>query len=116
MGTKGDKLTSAATEQAVALVDDLAALGDVTSKKMFGGYGIFESGVMFVLIDTEGTAHLRATADSEARYREAGSTKHGRMPYWSIPDDVAADEAKLVEWTTLALAEARAAKKKVKKK
>ncbi len=55
MGKKGDKLTQAATGLiATRLVDDLASLGDVTTKKMFGGHGIFESGVMFILIDSEG--------------------------------------------------------------
>jgi len=50
MGTKDSKLTSGATDSAEGFVGRLQPLGDVTSKKMFGGYGIFESGKMFALV------------------------------------------------------------------
>ena len=112
MGTKGDRLTEAATERAAWLVDELAGLGEVTSKKMFGGYGIFESDVMFALIDSDGTAHLRSSPTDEHRYVEAGASKHGRMPYWSIPDAVASDHEQLVDWATEALGISRSAKKR----
>lgn len=108
---KGAKLTQATTDRAEALVDDLAPLGDVSLRKMFGGYGVFESGVMFALVDSNGVPHLRAVAETEPRYVAAGSTKHG-MPYWSIPEPVLADEAALLEWAAEALDVARAAKKK----
>ena len=112
MGEKGAKLTQDVTDRAAALVDDLAPLGDVTAKKMFGGYGVFESGVMFVLIDPSGTPCLRASDETRRRYTDAGGAKHGKMPYWSIPDDVLADEAVLLQWASEALDVARAAKKK----
>ena len=108
---KPAKLTQAATDRAEALLDDLASLGDVTIRKMFGGYGVFESGVMFAIVDSTGGSYLRAVAETEPRYVAAGSHKHG-MPYWSIPDDVLADEAVLLEWAGEALTVARAAKKK----
>ena len=115
MGTKGDKLSTAATAAAEAMVDDLAELGDVTSKKMFGGYGIFESGVMFGIIDPEGKQHLRVGEATEPHYVEAGSEKHSPMPYWSIPEAVLGDHARLVDWAIESLAVAKAAKK-IKKK
>ena len=37
MGRKGAKLTPEATAMADMLVEKLAALGDVSSRKMFGG-------------------------------------------------------------------------------
>ncbi len=58
MGQKGAKLTPEATALADTLVDKLATLGDVSSRKMFGGYGIFESGSMFALVTSDGIAHL----------------------------------------------------------
>lgn len=103
------------TERAEALRDDLAPLGDVTVKKMFGGFGVFESGVMFALVDRDGTPFLRAVAATEARYIEAGSNKHG-MPYWSIPDRVLADDGLLLEWAGEALEVARAAKREKSRK
>jgi TfoX/Sxy family transcriptional regulator of competence genes len=43
MGKKGDKDTGAAAASAERLVPLLAKTGGVTSKKMFGGVGVFES-------------------------------------------------------------------------
>ena len=42
MGEKGAKMTGAAADFAAAVVQDLAPLGDVRERKMFGGFGIFE--------------------------------------------------------------------------
>ena len=104
------KPTMDKTERAEALRDDLAPLGDVSLKAMFGGYGLFESGVMFALVDRNGEPFLRAVEATEPRYVAAGSHKHG-MPYWSIPDDVLADNATLLDWAREALDVARAAKR-----
>lgn len=112
MGQQGAKLTAAATEQAEALAEMLVELGDVETRKMFGGYGIFESGVMFAIVDPGGARCLRVSEASVARYEQAGSEKHGRMPYWVIPDAVLADHDTLIEWATEALEIARAAKNK----
>jgi len=111
MGKKGAKLTGDATARMERLVDPLGSLGEVTSKKMFGGYGVFCEGVMFALVDSAGVAHLRADESTVERFQRAGSTKHSRMPYWSIPAPVLNDQEKLVEWATDALAVAGAAKK-----
>ena len=111
MGRKGARLTGDATETAAMLVDALGALGNVTSKKMFGGYGVFLDGVMFALVDSGGVPHLRTDESTTRQFEKAGSDKHSRMPYWSIPAAVVDDSGKLVEWGTEALEVARAAKK-----
>ncbi len=111
MGKKGDKLTADATQQADQLVESLNELGEITSKKMFGGYGIFESGLMFALVQSDGTPCLRVAKGGEEKFTGAGSRKHDRMPYWSIPDKVLDDDADLIDWATDALEAARAAKR-----
>lgn len=78
---------------------------------MFGGYGVFANGVMFALIDPDGVAHLRAGPDTQPRFEAAGSVKHARMPYWSIPAGIRNDSDALAQWATEALDVARAAKK-----
>ncbi len=99
MGEKGSKRTGEAKESAERFVDALAPLGDVISKGMFGGYGIFQDGKMFGLVDSGGEWFLKANDDAQAAaFQEAGSDKHGRMPYWSVPAAVAADEAALHAW------------------
>lgn len=112
MGEKGARQSTAGAEMAERLCDDLAPLGDVTTKKMFGGYGVFEDTVMFALIDSTGGAFLRADETTATKYRESGSEAHGRMPYWQIPPAVLDDPALLMEWATTARDVARAAKKK----
>ena len=108
MGEKGARQSGHAAEAAQGLVDDLAPLGEVTSKRMFGGFGIFEDGLMFALVDSEGSAFLRLGASNEDRYRE----RHGRMPYGRVPDEVLADDQQLLTWANEALQAARAAKEK----
>jgi hypothetical protein len=51
MGTKGAELTNAASTSADRLQADLSGLGEISIRKMFGGYGVFESGTMFALVD-----------------------------------------------------------------
>lgn len=99
MGEKGSKRTGEAKEAADRFVAALAPLGDVTSKGMFGGYGIFRDGTMMGLVDSSGQWFLKTKDEAQAAaFQEAGSHKHGRMPYWSVPDAVAADEATLHAW------------------
>jgi DNA transformation protein len=107
MGEKGARQSDRAAETAQGLVEDLAALGRVTSKKMFGGFGIFEDGLMFALVDAGGSPFLRLDASNEERYED----RHGRMPYGRVPDRILADDQQLLAWASEALQAARAAKK-----
>lgn len=104
MGTKGAKQSSEAAGVAADFVERIGPLGDVTSKKMFGGHGIFESGKMFAIVDSAGDLFLKAGEANQDRFEAAGAEKHGRMPYWSIPADVLDDDAALQEWTAAAIA------------
>ena len=79
---------------------------------MFGGYGIFESGLMFALVERDGTPCLRAGDSEQDKFLAAGSHKHDRMPYWAIPTDVVDDDDALVRWAGDALETARAAKRR----
>jgi DNA transformation protein len=111
MGEKGAHQTPEGATAADAIVADLHSLGPVTSKKMFGGHGIFCDGVMFGLIDSQGTVHLRADDTTAERFEEHGSTKHGRMPYWTVPAGILDTESELASWAAQALEVARAAKR-----
>lgn len=111
MGEKGARQTQAGAAMAGRLVDELAPLGDVTSKKMFGGFGVFADGVMFALVDSAGGAFLRAGDSGADAFEAAGSARHARMPYWSVPGDVIDDDGRLLDWARQALAVAQAAKR-----
>lgn len=111
MGEKGAKQTQEAARSAEAVVADLAPLGDVASRKMFGGHGVFCDGVMFALIDSHGTVHLRADESTQQRFAAGGASKHGRMPYWTVPADVLRSEDDFVAWASESLEVAQAAKR-----
>ena len=111
MGTKGDKQTSAGLDAAEAFISRLDGIEGLTSKKMFGGVGIFHDGTMFVIVSSAGDLFLRAGDDDRALFDEAGSKRHGKMPYYSIPDAVMTDATQLEEWVQRSIAVAHNAKK-----
>ena len=83
--------------------DDVLAilrdLGNVTSKAMFGGYGIWQSGDIFAVISSDSTLYFKADEDTAQRYARAGSAQFMEvMPYWEVPAEVLVDEARLLEW------------------
>ena len=108
MGEEGARLTGTAVEVAEVLVDDLAAITDLSSKRMFGGVGIFADGTMFTIVDGAGRVFFRVNDSTVNRYTEAGSEKHGRMPYWLVPETVLNDPEEVVIWAIQALQAAQA--------
>ena len=110
MGTKGAKATGASAISAERLQVGLARLGDISIRKMFGGYGVFEAGTMFALVDSQGGIFFKVDSTNLERYEEAGSTKHGRMPYYRVPDVVLGDEHTLQEWAWSSIVVSRSAK------
>lgn len=112
MGEKGAKSGQDSADAVEQLLDTLGPIGDVSSRKMFGGYGVFESGAMFALVNSAGVVHLKADDSNRSRFEEAGSERHGRMPYYQIPADVLSDEGLLREWATVSIGIAHAGKKK----
>ncbi|MGI9607656.1 MAG: TfoX/Sxy family protein [Acidimicrobiales bacterium] len=92
------------------LVDDLGALGDITKKAMFGGYGVFRDGVMFAIVDRAGMTYLRGDEELASAFEQAGAARHGKMPYWQIPALYRDDETALLEWAQKSADVAAAAK------
>ena len=101
---------STARTVAEELVDAFRPLGEVSDRRMFGGHGIFESGIMFAAVDSKGVAYLRVDEATREAYEHAGSHGFARMPYMSIPRDVLEDEALLLDRGREALEVARAAR------
>lgn len=80
------------------LVARLAEDGDVTRRAMFGGYGLFCPHGMFGLVNRNGRAYFKTDAATAERYVAAGSERHGRMPYYAVPEAVLIDDATLRRW------------------
>lgn len=103
MGKKGDNLMSESSMAAEDIQNRLATLGDIRVKKMFGGYGVFEEDKMFALIDSSGRVFFKVDDTNMARFEQAGSEKHARMPYFSVPEGVLSDDDLLEEWARLSI-------------
>ena len=104
---------SASAEYLEYIIHDvLGHIPDITSKRMFGGFGIFESGAMFALISSEGKIHFKADQSNRKRFEDAGAEKHGKMPYYEVPQNVLQDEQTLHEWARDSIGIAHASKAK----
>lgn len=93
------------------VIDQLAALPEVRSRRMFGGHGIYSGATFFAVVD-EGRLYFRvddaSCPDYEARgmkpFNPMGSPMLG---YWEVPADVIEDAAELTRWARKAVAARR---------
>jgi DNA transformation protein len=103
VGIKGDKMTADSGNSAEFLQNKLTKIGNIKIKKMFGGHGIFEEDKMFALIDSKGTVFFKTDDTNLSRFEEAGSVRHAKMPYYSVPEDVLNDDELLQEWAQVSI-------------
>ena len=103
----------AVTDEQIAFVSDLfSGLGPVTTRKMFGGLGIYADGPIFALLMSDGSLKLKGAGDMLAAFDDAGwqpwvyTRKDGAessMPYWTIPEDLLDDPDTVCDWARRAL-------------
>jgi len=108
-------MAKAKDDYANYIVDKLSGVGDVSSRAMFGGYGIFNESLMFALI-SDGVLYFKVDDSNREIYEKAGSSKfqHG-ISYWEVPTEVFEDTARLYEWANISIGIAQAKAKKKKK-
>lgn len=97
------------------LREQLAPLGRVTMRRMFGKTGVFCDGVMFGMV-TEDTLYFRVDDENREAFREAASSpplnyrKKGQsidLSFWRAPERLLDESDELVGWARVALAAAR---------
>jgi DNA transformation protein len=97
------------------LREQLAALGPITMRRMFGKTGVFCDGVMLGMI-RDNTLYFRVDDDNKAAFREAEAfpplnyEKGGGsidLAFWRAPERLFDEPDELVAWARLALAAAR---------
>ena len=110
MGDPGARLTGTAVEVVGRLAAELEPLGAITTRKMFGGVGVFTDGTMFAIVHSTGSVAFRVDDTTAERYRAAGSAPHGRMPYWTVPVSVIDDPDELLAWAQEAAVVAKSAR------
>jgi DNA transformation protein len=104
----------ASTEFASFLRDQLAPLGYVTMRRMFGKTGVFCEGLMFGMV-TENVLYFRVDSQNRATFKEAESfpslnyVKNGStidLSFWRAPDRLFDEHDELIAWARAALAAA----------
>jgi DNA transformation protein and related proteins len=97
------------------LREQLAPLGRVSMRRMFGKTGVFCDGVMFGIV-TEDTLYLRVDDHNRATFKEAAAfpplnyQKKGNtidLAFWRVPERLIDEPDELVGWARAALAAAR---------
>ncbi|WP_426030387.1 TfoX/Sxy family protein [Caulobacter sp. DWP3-1-3b2] len=99
------------------VLEQLAPVGPLTSRKMFGGVGLYAQGLFFALIDDD-TLYFKGDETLGPDFAAAGSTQFApfgvsSMAYWSAPAEALDEPDLMVEWArrSIAVAAARKARK-----
>jgi DNA transformation protein and related proteins len=97
------------------LREQLAPLGRVTMRRMFGKTGVFCDGAMLGMV-TDNTLYFRVDDQNRAAFKEAESSpplnyqKKGAtidLSFWRAPERLFDEPDELVAWARIALAAAR---------
>lgn len=97
------------------LREQLAPLGGVTMRRMFGKTGVFCDGVMFGMV-TENTLYFRVDDENRETFKEAETfpplnyEKSGHtidLSFWRAPERLFDEPDELIAWARAALEAAR---------
>jgi DNA transformation protein and related proteins len=97
------------------LHEQLAPIGRVTMRRMFGKTGVFCNGLMFGMV-TNDTLYFRVDDHNRAIFKETESVaplnyeKKGRtidLSFWYVPERLLDEPEELVTWARAAVAAAR---------
>jgi DNA transformation protein len=97
------------------LREQLASLGPITMRRMFGKTGVFCGGLMLAMV-RDNTLYFRVDDDNRATFKEAESLpplnyekKGGTidLAFWRAPERLFDEPDELVTWARAALAAAR---------
>jgi len=98
------------------VLDQLASVGDVTPKEMFGGIGLYSGGVFFGILASD-VLYLKVDETNRTDFERAGSKpftpyadRMGTMQYWSVPIGILESAPELAAWTLKAIAVAERAR------
>lgn len=95
------------------VIGQMAGLGQIRARAMFGGHGLYCNG-LFIAIIADEQLYFKADARSQPRFEAAGLQRfqyqaRGRtvqLMYYEAPTEVYDDARVMTEWGQLALAAA----------
>lgn len=104
------------------VLEQLGRVTPVTSRRMFGGVGIYAEGFFFALIGGD-ALYLKVDDSNRGDFETAGMSpfrpfgdERTSMNYYELPADLLEDPDRLRPWVDGAIAVARAARKVERKK
>jgi DNA transformation protein len=101
------------------VLEQLAPVGPLTSRKMFGGVGLYAQGLFFALIDDD-TLYLKGDESLRPDFEAADSVQFAPlgmspMAYWSAPAEALDEPERMVEWARRSITVAAARKTRLRK-
>jgi len=88
------------------LSEVLSGIDGVSSRAMFGGYGIYKEGVIFAIIADE-QLYFKVDETNRKDYEQydshpfiysQGKHKSTTMSYWELPADIQEDRGEIAKW------------------
>src|SRR5687767_11036836 len=99
------------------VLDQLAGLGGLRERAMFGAVGLYAGDIFFGIVAAD-VLYLKVDDSTRAAYEAAGSTRFKpyddgpmSMSYYSVPAEVLESPPTLVEWARRAVTAARSSRK-----
>ncbi|NNJ91324.1 MAG: TfoX/Sxy family protein [Gammaproteobacteria bacterium] len=101
------------------LEEVFSLFGPISTKRMFGGYGVYHDGLMFGLV-ADDVLYLKTDKKSEAIFTDLGlypfeyekKEKKMKMSYYLAPDEIYDDPEIAREWCARAFEAALRSRKK----
>lgn len=91
----------ALSDEEIAYASDLfSGLGEISTRRMFGGLGRYHDGTIFALMRSDGEILIKGAGDFVQYLEMMGCTRwrftrknvaEGAMPYWSLPESARDD-------------------------
>ena len=101
------------TQFVTFVAEQLAALGEVDARAMFGGHGIYIDGLFCAIVHRD-TLYLKADGQTRAEFESLGmqpfrpfAGKPTTMRYYRIGADLLENRVQLLAWARKAMAAAR---------
>jgi len=99
------------------------AFGSISTRKMFGGYGVYHQDLMFGLV-ADDQLYLKVDQHTRAKFEARGLTafqyqrgeKQINMSYFLAPEEIYDDKQQAAEWARLAFSVAQKRKRPKKKR
>lgn len=91
------------------VLDQLASLGDVSCRAMFGGYGLYLGADFFGILH-DGRIYFKTDEATRTEYRERGMGPFAPggnqvlKSYYEVPGEIVEDDEQLAEWAREAAA------------